>query len=211
MGRRFHTSEDPRGLAARLLTEALATFQAPRLAIAGGSAASALDRHAIAAWDHLRLTWVDERVVPFDHPDSNRGAAWRSGLLTPPGLEMPLLKDDETAQEAAARVTAALRTAFGNGLDVLLLGIGEDGHFASLFPGHPWGGEVPVLIVPDSPKPPSLRLSLSLPFLQTASRAVLLATGEGKRESLRRLRTGDPSLPASHLSDLDVVTDLRDL
>jgi 6-phosphogluconolactonase/glucosamine-6-phosphate isomerase/deaminase len=66
-----------------------------------------------------------------------------------------------------------------------------------------------VLVVQDSPKPPSLRLSLSLPFLQTASRAILLATGEAKRGVLLRLREGDPSLPAAHLPNLDVVTDLR--
>lgn len=208
MGRRFHVSAEPRAAASALLAEALAAFPAPRLALAGGSAVAALDRLHIPAWDHLRLTWVDERVVPFDHPDSNRGAAWRAGLLAPPGLELPLVRDGETPEAAAARTCAALRTAFGNGLDVLLLGMGEDGHIASLFPGQAWGGPNPVRIVLHSPKPPSLRLSLSLPFLQTARRAILLATGEGKREALQRLRDGDPALPAAHLSDLDVVTDL---
>lgn len=208
MGRRFHVSAEPQATASALLGEALVTFSAPRLALAGGSAAAALDRARIPAWDHLRLTWVDERVVPFDHPDSNRGAAWRAGLLTPPGLELALVLEGETPEAASARVGAALRTAFGNGLDVLLLGMGEDGHIASLFPGQAWGGPDPVRIVPHSPKPPSLRLSLSLPFLQTARRAILLATGEGKRKALQRLKAGDPTLPATHLPDLDVVTDL---
>lgn len=209
MGRTFHAAGDPVAAAAALLVQALAAFPAPRLAVAGGSAASALDPARIHCWGQLRLTWVDERLVPFDHPESNRGAAWRSGRMVPPGLELPLLEDGETAQEAASRASDALRTTFGNGLDVLLLGMGEDGHIASLFPGRPWAGARPVLVVEDSPKPPSLRLSLSLPFLQTASRAILLANGEAKRGALLRLREGDPSLPAAHLPNLDAVTDLR--
>lgn len=209
VGRRLHVAGDAQALAARLLVEALKAFPAPRLALAGGSAVAALDCGAIAAWDHLRLTWVDERVVPFDHPDSNRGAAWRTGLLTSPGLELPLVLDGERPETALARVVEALRTRFGNGLDVLLLGLGEDGHLASLFPGLGWGGSEPVIIVPNSPKAPALRLSLSLAFLQTAPRAILLATGEHKRKALERLLDGDPALPGVHLSDLDVVTDLR--
>jgi 6-phosphogluconolactonase len=209
VGRAFHATGDPVAAAAALLVQALAAFPAPRLAVAGGSAASALVPARIHSWGQLRLAWVDERVVPFDHPESNRGAAWRAGRMLPPGFELPLVEDGETAQEAAARASAALRTTFGNGLDVLLLGMGDDGHIASLFPGRPWAGAHPVLVVQDSPKPPSLRLSLSLPFLQTASRAILLATGEAKRGVLLRLREGDPSLPAAHLPNLDVVTDLR--
>jgi len=208
VGGLLHVAVDPRAEPARLLTEALNAFRSPRLAIPGGLASSALDRASIHAWDHLRLTWVDERMVPFDHPDSNRGGAWRADLLTAPGLELPLVRDGESPEAAASRASAALRTAFGNGLDVLLLGLGEDGHLASLFPGQVWHGPNPVLIVRNSPKPPALRLSLSLPFLQTAPRAILLATGEAKRRALGRLLNGDPALPGTHLADLDVVTDL---
>jgi 6-phosphogluconolactonase len=145
------------------------------------------------------------------HADSNRGAAWRAGLLSrdaPPGLELPLLLDGEFFEDARARVETALSLHFDDGLDVLLLGLGEDGHIASLFPGRPWDGPGPLLRVTDSPKPPSSRLTLSLPFLRTASRAILLATGPSKREALLRLLDGDPALPASHLPDLDVVVGL---
>lgn len=209
MARRLHPAAAPAAFAGRLLAEALAAFRSPRLAIAGGSAVEVLRHLHGAPWDHLRLTWVDERVVPFDHADSNRGSAWRGGSLSTPGLELPLVVDGEAPETAAARTTAALQTAFGHGLDVLLLGLGEDGHIASLFPGHPWGGLGPVRVVPDSPKPPALRLTLTLPFLQTASHAVLLATGTAKRGAVERLMDGDPTLPATHLPELDVVTDLE--
>lgn len=215
--RRFHQVSDPTALTARLLGEALSQVPAlrPRLAIAGGSASAALRQRDLdtSLWRRLCLTWVDERLVPARDEASNRGGAYRAGLLCaadPPGLELPLVLDDERAELAMRRVTRVLDEDFCGGLDVLLLGMGEDGHIASLFPGRAWEGPGPVLLVEDSPKPPSRRLSLSLPFLATAGRALLLALGESKRTALLRLRDGDPSLPASHLPDLDVITDLEE-
>jgi 6-phosphogluconolactonase len=162
-------------------------------------------------WGRLRLTWVDERCVPFLDPDSNRGGAYRDGQLDPsdpPGLELPLYLDGETPVEACARVAAALRERFDGGLDALLLGMGEDGHIASLFPGRPFErvGGPPVFPVPDSPKPPRRRITLALSLLAAAESAVLLASGAGKREALERLAAGDPALPASALLSLTVVS-----
>jgi len=205
--------EAPLEAAAALLAAALEDLPRPRLAVSGGSAAAVLGlvRGALGPrWRQVRLTWVDERRVPFRDPDSHRGQAYRLGFLRaedPPALELPLFLDGETGSEACLRVAAMLDHGFQGGLDAVLLGLGEDGHSASLFPGRPWpGGSVQA--VEDSPKPPAGRVTLGLAFLAAAPVAVLLALGEAKAPALRRLLQRDPALPASALARLTVVTDL---
>jgi 6-phosphogluconolactonase len=121
---------------------------------------------------------------------------------------VPLWLDRETPEGAVRRVTRTLTEEFGGHLDVTLLGMGDDGHVASLFPEHPaLEATGLVTLVDDSPKPPPERITLTLPLLGTANHAVLVATGAGKRGALSRLRDGDLSLPAARLPNLTVVTD----
>lgn len=207
-------SDDPVFAASELLVEAISRVpDAPRLAIPGGSAVAALRpaREELgSAWEHVRLTWVDERCVPLADARSNRGAAYRAGALdagAPPALELPLFRDGETGDDAVARVESALDRGFGGALDVLLLGLGEDGHVASLFPGRQTDG-LRVAHVRGSPKPPPERITLTRSFLGTAGETVLFAVGEGKRAALARLLRGDAALPAHGLLGLAVVTDL---
>ena len=95
-------------------------------------------------------------------------------------------------------------------LDLVFLGMGEDGHIASLFPGHTWAAaDALAAHVADSPKPPRDRITLTRGLLATATTAILLAVGEGKRAALERLVSGDTSLPAHGLPGLIVVTDLN--
>ena len=210
---RLVRSAEPLRAAAEALCAALAGLSRPRLAVSGGSAAAVLGLARLslgARWSQVRLTWVDERRVPFGDPASNRGEAYRLGQLddhAPPGLELPLFLDGESAAGACRRVAAALTDDFDGGLDVLLLGLGEDGHSASLFPGRPWPA-APVHAVDDSPKPPPGRITLGLRLLASAPAAVLVATGAAKAPALRRLLRGDAALPASALPSLTVVTDL---
>ncbi len=188
-----------------------------RLAISGGSATSPLAgiRRAMGgAWQLTWLTWVDERCVDRDSADSNRGSVYRQGGLDdddPPGLELPLWLDGETPDIAIARVEDSLRDDFGNALDVALLGMGPDGHIASLFPGHPELSQSAgsVSHVKDSPKPPSARMTLTLPFLKKTSHSILVAMGESKREALTRLIAGDSQLPASALPNLTILTNIK--
>lgn len=215
----FETAEAAARAAAAFVAWSLisadARRRAPRLAIAGGSAAGAM-QHVLAALPdevrkRLRLTWADERCVPLADRESNRGAAERAGLL--PGdnaVTLPLWWDDATVDAAIARVTAGLRDDFADGLDVALLGMGEDGHVASLFPGHAaLALTQPVAHITDSPKPPPARMTLTLPILRGAGERVILATGEGKRDALQRLHRGASNLPAAALMRLTVFTDLE--
>jgi 6-phosphogluconolactonase len=185
-----------------------------RLAVPGGSALAALGpaRRALGdAWLGVRLTWVDERCVPFDDGESNRGSAYRCGALDAehrPACELPLFLDGEDPPRALARVRRGLVDEFQEGLDVLLLGMGEDGHIASLFPGQRVSG-AGAAYVAESPKPPPRRITLTRELLATARRSILLASGESKRAALERLLAGDARLPASGLDGLTVVSDLE--
>ena len=185
---------------------------AARLAMPGGSAAAAVGvaRQLLGdAWSHVLLTWVDERCVPFDDPDSNRGEAYRQGVLSvdaPAARELPLWLDGEEPIDAVDRVIGEWEEELRSGLDVVLLGVGEDGHVASLFPGRS-PAEGVVDFVSDSPKPPARRITRTRVALATAGDTILLATGERKREALTRLLRGDPELPAHGLPGLVIVTD----
>jgi 6-phosphogluconolactonase len=213
-----HTREPIREAATRLAEiarERLRGGHTVRMAIPGGSALAALAaaRGELGDdWGRVRLTWVDERCVAQDDPESNRGASYRTGALEgghPPLFELPLYLDEETPGQAVQRVDAALQDHFDDALDVLLLGLGEDGHVASLFPGAwPALADARVAHVPDSPKPPPARITLGRRMLASAPHAVLLATGEAKRGALLRLRAGDAALPATGLPGLVVMTDL---
>ena len=216
----------PFGRAGEILAAALATVLAEkervRLAIPGGSALEAVcdARLRLArAWNRVGLTWVDERCVPLADDASNRGAAARRGLLTPgdrreqapgPAQVLPLYEDGETPEAALSRVRRAWQTDFQEGLDVVLLGMGADGHVASLFPSlHSMPTDGWVSHVADSPKPPSDRITLTRRALATARHVVLAAAGEEKRDAVRRLLSGDPELPAQGLDGLVIVTDVE--
>lgn len=214
-------------LLTRVIESVLVERGSVRLAIPGGSALEAAVRARSTLgdrWRSVSLTWVDERCVSFADPESNRGTAARSGLFEAtasgdpepgsarsPARVLPLFRDGESPPAAIARVEQALASGFGDALDVVLLGMGADGHVASLFPGRAevWPGR--VVHVADSPKPPSDRISLTRAFLATARHVILVAAGASKREALRRLLAGDEALPAHGLEGLVVVTDLGDI
>jgi 6-phosphogluconolactonase len=181
-----------------------------RLALSGGAAPVPvlqwLSEHLSPALvGALVVTWIDERHLPLPPagadwralPDeSNLRLAWEHWLWrlpAPPPL-VPMARPgslDEAAQAYAQDFAARL-----GGLDVALLGVGPDGHIASLFPDHPALDATGVCVaVTDSPKPPPQRLSLTLPVLEAVEHAVLVATGGAKAPILRRALAGDASLP----------------
>jgi 6-phosphogluconolactonase len=221
MGEAVVVSEEPLKEAGRRIAEAILASDVSRggtrFAIAGGSAAQAL-QYALPAlpddvWKRVSLTWVDERRVPFASPDSNRGEAYRKGWLSkdrPPGFELPLWLDDDTPEKAIRRVKRALEDNFKSKIDVTLLGLGEDGHIASLFPGHPARFvKGPVTTLDDSPKPPAQRITLTYEILRTSRAQVLVASGEGKRAALERIVSGDTLAPVNALPEITLVTNLK--
>ena len=171
--------------------------------------------------DPANIEWWfgDERCVPADDPDSN----YR--LISETLLRFPGIPDDRVHRirgeldpaEAADRYAAELRGTVPldvDGvprLDVAFLGLGEDGHTASLFPGDPAleiRDRLAVAVV--AAKPPPHRITLTLPVLRAARTTVILATGAGKRDAVARVLAGsDPATPASLLdaNSLTLVLD----
>src|SRR5260370_2116677 len=141
-------------------------------------------------WGRVAVLFGDERCVHPDHPDSNYRMARESLLdrVAPATVyRMPGELGPDEGAGAYAHVVAAVAP-----LDVVLLGVGEDGHTASLFPGHP-AVDAPGFAVGirDAPKPPPQRVTLTLPVLQSARRVIILATGAGKADAVARAKRGE--------------------
>ena len=135
------------------------------------------------AWGRVSILFGDERCVPPDHPDSNYLMARESLLdrVSPATVyRMPAELGPDEGATLYAEVVALVAS-----LDVVMLGVGEDGHTASLFPGHP-GLHAPGLAVGirNSPKPPPERVTLTLSALRAARRVIVVATGAGKANAV---------------------------
>jgi 6-phosphogluconolactonase len=164
-------------------------------------------------WSHVHLWLADERCVPVDHADSNArmiDETLLSALRAQDGPHLHPVRGELEPEDAAWLYGRELVATMGERplFDLVLLGMGPDGHTASLFPGRPEADahEAPVIGVRGAPKPPPERISLTLPVLRDARFTLLLVTGEEKREALERLRAGDEALPPARLGDgLDEV------
>jgi 6-phosphogluconolactonase len=177
-----------------------------RLALSGGKTPMRLYEHLAAGvgavpWEALELFWGDERAVGPEDPESNFGKV-RAALLArvPIAAErvhpMDGLASPEEAAAAYAQVLGPLP------LDIALLGLGEDGHTASLFPGGPGLlGEPRAVVATRSPAPPHDRISLSLRTLNAARAVFFLATGANKAGPFARVAAQagreDATLPAA--------------
>jgi 6-phosphogluconolactonase len=182
-------------LAAALCAEAESAIAARgvfHLVLAGGTTPLALYRALAArqAGDARWQVWYgDERCLPADHPERNSQmieAAWLSASRIPPENRRPI--PAERGPHDAAAVYAEWLAGVAD-FDVVLLGMGEDGHTASLFPGHPLDG-ADVLAVHDAPKPPPERVSLSAARLSRSQRVWFVVTGAGKRAALTSWKSG---------------------
>ena len=140
-------------------------------------------------WKQVSVTLSDERWVPPTSPDSNERQL-RQRLMVGEAASarfVPLWSDAATAEDAAEAAEAALEDLFP--ADVVLLGMGEDGHFASLFPGSPvleegldpFGGSLVIAVPTGDPAPAMERVSLTLYALKQAFLTIVLVSGEAKR------------------------------
>ena len=186
------TAEDVARAAADRIAAAL-DGGARTLVLAGGSTPKRcyeLLAGADVEWGRVTVLFGDERCVPTDHPESNYRLAKEVLLDRVAPATVHRIAGELGPDEAAAAydgIVGALAP-----LDVVLLGAGEDGHTASLFPGHPEVQATGFAVgVRNAPKPPPDRVSLTLPALQGARRVIVLATGAGKADAVARARRGE--------------------
>jgi 6-phosphogluconolactonase len=195
------------------LTAALGRHGSATLAIPGGRSPGDVIRELARRIepelrDNLHLLFLDERAVPVGSPDRNDGVMlgiWLEGGKLPGHIHaMPAeLPDLEIAAKGYAQTLEDATQ--GRPIDVCLIGIGEDGHMASLFPSHSGLLERrPVFAVYNSPKPPPKRLTLSLPVIKNAAMRVVLALGEAKWEVARQAlaKPDELKIPCSLLAEV---------
>jgi 6-phosphogluconolactonase len=190
------------------------------VAVSGGSMPQQLgsDRLVNAAtdWSRWHVVYADERFVPTDHADSNHAAThthWLSRVAIPPANVHTMQFDsaEQSVDRAAQLYESVLEGLFAaqgsdgsdDGvveLDLVLLGLGPDGHTASLFPGHPLLAERDRLVAPisDSPKPPPQRITFTFPLINAARNVAFIATGAAKQAPLQQIfESADCALPAA--------------
>ena len=174
-------------------------------------------RNATVDWRRITLYWADERAVPPDDPDSNYGLAERM-LLSPLGPRAPRairMPAEANLGQAALWYDEVLATELDNGaLDLAILGVGEDGHVCSLFPGHAGLTEedLRAVAIEDAPKPPARRLSLTLKYVLQTKQIWLVAVGARKLPVLQAaINKTSSSTPVDvvmrHGKDVTVFTD----
>ncbi|MET0997430.1 MAG: 6-phosphogluconolactonase [Marmoricola sp.] len=180
----------------------------PSVVLTGGTIANEIYRAAAALpssdvdWMRVDFWWGDERYVPADSTDRNDRAA-ELDLLDVVGVDparvhaMPAADEVHPDLEAAAAAYAELlRTHLDGEFDLVLLGVGPDGHIASLFPGFPQLAvdDALTVAVTGSPKPPPQRISLTFDALNRTREVWFLVTGEGKADAVARAVAPDGSI-----------------
>jgi len=172
-------------------------------------------------WERTHVFWSDERCVPEGSRDRNDEAARDALLGKVPIPSKNIHRVPATEPDAAQLYESDLRRAFSSSLplkesslsssseiprfDLILLGMGPDGHTASLFPSHPAVEEKTRLVVhvDGAPKPPPARVTFTLPLINAARHVAFLVTGVDKNAALRRVLNGDQALPAARVAPRD--------
>lgn len=185
-----------------LAEDALAARGRFTVALSGGSTPKAMYTHLrglVVDWAHVQVFWGDERCVPPQHPDSSYRMACETLLnhIPIPPENVHRIQGEAPPPQAAADYERELRTMFGNTLprfDLILLGIGDDGHMASIFPGTSAVREDQAWVVAQEhnvPPPPLVpRVTFTPPLINAAANVVFLIAGAGKAERLKQVLHG---------------------
>lgn len=216
---KYETSADVAAEAARsavaVLRQAIDTFGEARWVLAGGSSPMSAYKIIVSEyadaldWSKVVAVIGDERAVAVDSPDSNWGQVTPVLFGTPQTAGIRGLRPvtELGAEIAAARYNDDLAALVGPTesaprFDLVWLGVGEDGHTLSLFPGHPEFNEAEeALVVPihNSPKPPPNRITLTVKALTNSKNVAIFATGAGKRDALAAALS-EKTLPIARVS-----------
>nr|CAB3457669.1 unnamed protein product [Digitaria exilis] len=208
----FDTKEDLAVSLAKYTADLSEKFAAERgaftVVLSGGSLIDALRKLTeppyleSVDWSKWHVFWVDERVVPKNHEDSNYKLAF-DGFLSKvpiPTGQVYAINDALSAEGAADDYETCLKQLVKNGViamsaatgfprfDLQLLGMGPDGHIASLFPGHPLVKEKErwVTYIKDSPKPPPERITFTFPVINSSAYIAMVVTGAGKAGAVQK-------------------------
>lgn len=219
---RWHAFADDASLVADALArvmaasrDAIAQRGAFDIVLAGGNTPRKLYRQLREAdtnWNLWHVWFGDERCAPPDDSERNSRMAHDEWLaqVPVPAANVHAIPAEEGARDAATLYARQLRGV--DAFDLVLLGLGEDGHTASLFPGHVWGAHADspdAMAVFDAPKPPPERVSLSAQRLSNARHVLFLVEGAGKRGAVAAWKSGD-AIPAASIapeSGVDVLLD----
>jgi 6-phosphogluconolactonase len=217
---RIEVLSDPSALAHHvadwMTSEALAAKGAFRVSLSGGSTPKALFTLLASEpfierfpWSRVSWYWGDERFVPYDHPESNYRMTREAMLARAP---VPLenihpVPADGTADDAAARYERTLQSAYGAAVldparpmfDITLLGLGPDGHTASLLPGEPVLEERRRWVAAVSHGRPEVRITMTYPVIESSRKVAFLVAGREKAAIFRAIRAGGSDVPAARV------------
>jgi 6-phosphogluconolactonase len=202
----FDSTDDLLHAAARTIVQRAKGRERCSIALSGGSTPVPL--YAMLGKPPLRdelastaITWavVDERYVPFDDPQSNAGMIQRTLFadgMSPGHRFLPFQTQFADPHESAAEYEREWRSQGLDALDVVVLGIGDDGHTASLFPGTPaLEVEDRIAVAHYVPKVEMWRVTITKPVIRAASLRLVIVAGASKRPVLEALKSGDTSYP----------------
>src|SRR5262245_17824983 len=217
---RTETLADPAALARRvaewMTAQALASEGAFRVSLSGGSTPKAL--YTLLAsdsfrgrfpWARVSWYWGDERFVAHDHPDSNYRMT-RDAMLTRapvPAENIHPVPADGAPDDAAARYERTLQAAYGGAVldparplfDITLLGLGADGHTASLLPGERVLEERKRWVAAVSHGRPEVRITMTYPAIESSRQVAFLVAGKEKAAIFRTIRAGGSQVPAARV------------
>jgi 6-phosphogluconolactonase len=201
-----------------LAQDAIAERGVFRVALSGGGTPKQvyprlLDGPRVRAvdWSAVEFFWGDERAVPPDHPDSNFGVAYQMLIAQLPGVRNDrihrMAAEGSDLDGAALTYESEIRLAFdargeaAPAFDLIWLGMGPDGHTASLFPGSAALDELDRWVVGNyAPSQAAWRMTMTFPLLDAAREALFVVTGADKAEALAAIRGGDRELPAGRVA-----------
>ena len=179
------------------------------LALTGGTLGSELTRTLVADWNAhpelyqgLHIWWSDERFVDRSSAEQNSSPVLNS--VTNKNVTIHMLRASDEVENIDVAVEDYLAQLAENFMDLTVLGLGPDGHIASLFPGAAHIDRLEKIIaITDSPKPPAVRATFTLSMINTSTLVWIIAAGASKADAVTKIIEGDLSIPASYVRAAD--------